>query len=191
MEAFTTKLMLAFWGGALLSMPFVLYQIWQFVVVGLKEKEKRYLILFIPLSILLFIFGCAFAYGVLLPAMLKFFLSFSTPQLRPMITVSQYISFLGTIVLSCGLIFELPLVVVFLTKIGVATPPFLIEKRRQAIIWILIISALLTPSPDCVSQILLAVPLVVLYEISILFSKLTFRLMARKANTGFDGSVVS
>ena len=190
-EAFVAQIMLAFFGGIFLSMPVVLYQVWQFVSAGLTETERKYIVIFIPLAYAFFTLGCAFAYFAVLPAMLKFFLSFSTPYVMPMITVSQYISFVGTVVLSFGFIFELPLAIVLLTKIGIATPQFLVEKRRHAIVLIFIVSAVLTPSPDWVSQLIMAIPLTVLYEISIIFSKLTYRLNARRANIRFNPPSVS
>ena len=172
-------------------MPFVFYQIWQFVSVGLTETERRYIVFFVPLSFIFFILGCVFGYWVMLPMMLKFFLSFSSPLMVPMIAVSKYISFVGMTVLSCGFVFEWPLVIVFLTKIGVATPHFLAEKRKYAIVLAFIASAVLTPSPDCFSQIIMAVPLIILYEISILYSKLTYRMGVRKPNVNFDGPPIS
>ena len=181
-EGFNVNLIVAFCLGAIMAMPVVLYQVWQFVCVALKKDERRYVLVFIVPVFLFFILGCAFGYDVMLPMMMKFFLSFSTPYLIPMIRASEYVSFVATLVLACGVIFEFPLVIVVLTKMGIATPAFLIEKRRHALVGIFVVSAIITPSTDCVSQIIMAVPLIVLYEISIILSKVTFRLRSKKEN---------
>lgn len=154
-----------------ISLPFFLFEAWQFVGAGLKPRERRYGILFLFLSCGLFITGAVFAYFLVVPMVLKFLLGFSSNRLMPMIAVGPYVSFAGTIALVFGLSFELPLLIVFLTKAGIVTPQFLSEKRKYAIVLIFIISAILTP-PDCLSQILMAVPLVVLYEIGAVLSKL-------------------
>ena len=174
-EAFSVRFVLALALGLVAAMPFLLYEIWQFASQALMPAEKRATLLFVPLAFLFFICGCAFAYFVMLPMMLGFFLSFSTSYMAPMIIVGKYISFIVTIILSTGLMFELPLAIAFLTRIGIATPAFLKDKRRHAIVWIFIVSAVLTPSPDIVSQVLMAGPLIMLYELSILFSRFVFR----------------
>ena len=166
-EAFLARMTLTFLGGFLFSFPIIIYQIWQFVAVGLKDNERKYIVFFAPLSLIFFILGVLFGYFVMIPFALRFLLSFSTNNIVPMITVNNYISFIGTWVVSFGVVFELPLVLMFLAKIGIATPEFLRQYRRHAIIVILIVSAILTP-PDVVSQLLMAVPLVILYEIGIL-----------------------
>lgn len=173
-DAFMAHVTLSLWGGLFLSFPVILYQIWQFVSSGLMPKERHYIFIFGPFSLFLFIVGALFAYFVMIPISLKFLLAFSSEWIVPMIEIKNYISFVGTLILSFGVVFEMPLILMFLTKIGIATPAFLSQKRRHAIILILIVSAILTP-PDVISQILMALPLIVLYEISILVSKLTYR----------------
>ena len=165
-DAFIARMSLTFLGGFLLSAPIIIYQIWQFVASGLKDNERKYIVFFAPLSLIFFVMGALFAYVIMIPFALRFLLSFSTDFMLPMITVKNYISFVGTWVVAFGVVFELPLVLMFLAKIGVATPEFLRQYRRHAIVLILIISAILTP-PDVVSQILMAVPLMILYEIGI------------------------
>ena len=184
-EAFTTKMVTTLLGGLFLSIPYILYHAWQFVYAGLHDIERKYTAVFIPFSIIFFGVGCAFGYVVVLPYVLRFFLSFSTSALTPMITVGKYVSFAAGLVLSFGLIFELPLVVVLLTKIGILTPEFLKQKRRYAIVLIFVVSAVLTP-PDFVSQIFMAIPLLVLYEISILLSRFVFRLNAKASSVDFS-----
>ena len=174
-EAFIAYFMLALFGGVFLSMPFLLYQTWKFFSAALSEGEKKYVVIFVPLTFIFFFVGCVFGYFVLLPMMLKFFLSFESPYLIPMINISKYISFVISVIFSAGISFELPLVIIFLTRIGIVTPNFLVQKRRHAIVIIFILSAVLTPSPDFFSQFVMAIPLIILYELSIIFSKWTFR----------------
>ena len=173
-EAFIARVMLAFFGGLFLALPVILYQIWEFVAAGLKEREAKFVKVFAPCSLLLFVAGGLFAYFVTIPISIRFLLSFSTDTIVPMITIKSYISFFGTMLLAFGVVFELPLILMFLTKIGITTPAFLVQKRRYAIVIILIVSALVTP-PDFITQLIMAVPLVILYEIGIVVSKLTYR----------------
>ena len=140
----------------------------------LKDNERKYIFLLAPFSLLFFLAGGLFAYFIMIPVSLRFLLSFSSDFIVPMITIKNYISFVGMMILAFGAVFELPMVLVFLTKIGIVTPQFLAEKRRHAIVFILIVSALLTP-PDAVTQIIMSVPLVVLYEIGIMACRLTRR----------------
>lgn len=171
-DAFLSRMVLAIFCGFFIALPFVLYQIWAFVSSGLTEKEKRHIVLFGPASFLFFVIGGIFAYFIMIPISMKFLLSFSSPLMIPMIAVDKYISFIGMLILACGVIFELPLILVFLTKIGIVTPAFLRQNRKYAVVLILIASAILTP-PDVITQMLMAVPLIVLYEAGIIFSQLT------------------
>ncbi|MCR4337441.1 MAG: twin-arginine translocase subunit TatC [Candidatus Omnitrophica bacterium] len=169
-EAFTARIFLTFLGGFLLALPIVFYQIWQFVAAGLTEKERRYVRIFGVFSFLSFVGGIIFGYFVMLPISLQFLLGFSSESMVPMITVGKYFSFVGSLVLACGIVFELPLILLFLTYIGIATPEFLRQKRRYAIVLIFIVSAIVTP-PDVLTQLLMAVPLMVLYEVGVFFSQ--------------------
>ncbi len=173
-DVFVARITLAFYGGLFLAMPVILYQIWRFVAVGLKENERKYIFLLAPFSLILFLGGGFFAYFIMIPVSLRFLLSFSSDFIVPMITIKNYISFVGMMILAFGVVFELPLVLVFLTKMGIVTPDFLARRRRHAIVLILIVSAFLTP-PDAVTQIIMAVPLIVLYEIGIIACRLTLR----------------
>lgn len=165
-EAFLARMTLTIFGGFFLALPVILSQFWQFVARGLLEHERRYVRIFGPLSLVCFLSGLLFGYFVVVPMSLYFLLGFKTAQMVPMITVDKYISFVGTLVLAGGVIFELPLVIIFLAKLGIASPEFLRQKRRYAIVIILIISAVITP-PDVVSQLLMAAPLLILYEAGI------------------------
>lgn len=173
-EAFAAYMMLTLLAGFIIALPYFLYQIWAFAWEALTDKERRYIVFVAPLSLVFFLAGGAFAYYVIVPLAIKFLLGFSSPYVVPMISINSYISFVASLVLSFGVVFELPLVLVFLVKIGIATPAFLKHFRRHAVLCILVLSALLTP-PDVVSQLLMAVPLIVLYELGVLFSVLAYQ----------------
>ncbi len=171
-EAFGAYMTLAAVMGFLISFPWTLYQVWVFVGVALRPHEKKFVALFGPLSLLFFLLGVAFSYFVGIPLTYRFLMSFSSPSMQPMITVSHYMGFLANMLIAFGVTFELPLILAFLAKIGIATPEFLRQKRRHAIMIILIVAAIVTP-PDVVSQVLLAVPLIILYEVGIIFVRIT------------------
>ena len=173
-DAFLARLNLTIFGGTFLALPVILYQIWKFIACGLKEHEKKYISRLIPFSLCLFVMGGLFAYFIAIPISMRFFLGFSSNLIVPMITINNYISYVGSLLLAFGIIFEFPLILMFLAKIGIATPTFLIQKRRYAIVIIFIISAILTP-PDVFSQLIMAIPLIILYEIGILACKITYR----------------
>jgi len=173
-EAFITRIKISFFVGLFLSSPFVLFEIWKFISLALKPNEKKYILIFGPLSLIIFFIGASFGYFIVVPIGIKFLLSFATDVLSPMITISKYVTFVGTLVLGFGVIFELPLAVFFLTEIGLIAPKFLSSKRRHAVVLIFIVAAILTP-PDVITQLLMALPLLVLYEISILFSKFAYQ----------------
>ncbi|HLF17600.1 MAG TPA: twin-arginine translocase subunit TatC [Candidatus Omnitrophota bacterium] len=173
-DAFVIQLGLSFLGGFLLSLPVTVYQLWRFVAAGLKEEERRFVSVFAPVSFVLFVLGVAFAYYVFVPFSLSFLLSFSSDTLVAMITVKDYFSYVVTLIFAFGVIFEFPLVILFLAKIGIATPAFLIQKRRHSIVLIFITAAILTP-PDGITQLLMAVPLLALYELSIIVAKFVYR----------------
>lgn len=173
-EAFINNIMIAFFGGVFFSSPILLYQIWRFVSCGLKPKERRYILIFGPFSFFLFLLGALFGYFVIVPIGIRFLLGFATEFVSPMISISRYVSFVAGLTLAFGIVFELPLVSLFLTKLGMITPNFLSSKRRHAIVLIFILAAILTP-PDVITQFLMAVPLLVLYEVGIIFSKLVYK----------------
>ena len=170
-DAFLARFTIDLFGGFFLALPYILFQVWQFVASGLKEEERRYVLIFGPISLVLFLLGMIFAYFVAIPFAMQFLLSYSSDYMVPMITVNHYISFVGSLLLAFGVVFEMPLVLMFLTVIGIATPAFLEQKRKHAIVLIFMISAILTP-PDVITQIMMAVPLMILYEISIFIAKL-------------------
>ena len=160
--------------AALISSPYILYQLWAFVAAGLKPHERKFVYVFGPLSLVFFCLGVSFAFFVAVPTAYKFLMGFSSSYLTPMITVDNYLSFVGSMALAFGVTFELPLILAFLASIGIATPEFLRQKRRHAIMIILIVAAIVTP-PDVASQLLLAIPLIVLYEIGIIFVQMVYK----------------
>lgn len=175
-EAFFVNLKVAFYAGLFLSVPLLLFQVWKFVAPGLYEHERKYSYPFLIISTVLFLIGGLFAYLVILPITLHFLISQGGELWTPNITLSNYLSFCMRLLLAAGLIFEFPVLMYFLAKIGVVTPEFLVKNRKYAILAAFIISAVLTP-PDIFSQILLAVPLFLLFELSIFVAR---RVAARK-----------
>ena len=170
-EAFLATIKLSMLCGLFLALPVVIYHIWQFVSPALSGKERISLYLTIFASLVLFYGGMFFA-TFILPISLKFLLGFAKGNLQPMLSVSSYISFISGFLLAFGVVFQFPVVIVFLTKIGLTTPAFLRKQRKYAILIMFIVAALVTPSPDVFSQFLLAIPMLVLYEISIFISQL-------------------
>lgn len=154
-------------GGIILSVPVILYQLWAFIAPGLMPKERRYIKWIVMFSSFCFLSGIAFSYFVMLPAALTFFAGFGTPEIVNNIAINEYMSFIISVMLAAGVVFELPMVSWFLSKLGILTPSFMRQYRRHAIVVVFILSAVLTPGTDPVSQVLLAVPLMILYEISI------------------------
>ena len=153
-------------------MPVIIYQIWKFVNPGLLKIERHYLYWIIPGSYLLFVTGITFAFFAVLPVGMKFLLSYGAENIQPMLSVSAYVSFVMSFLLVFGIVFQLPLVILLLTKLGVVTPEWLVTNRKYAILGIFILSGILTPGPDIFSQFLMAIPTLLLYELSILISKL-------------------
>ncbi len=173
-EAFFTRLKIAVFAGLAVASPFVFYQFWRFVRPALMENEARYISLAVVSSTVFFAGGLAFALLVVLPIGIRFLLSFETPELTAMISISRYVDFAGMMLLAFGLVFQLPVVFFFLTRLGIVKPRFLSKHRKAAIVTLLVAAAVLTP-PDIFTQLLMAVPLLALYEFSLLVSRLAAR----------------
>jgi sec-independent protein translocase protein TatC len=169
-EAFFVNLKVAFYAGLILSVPLLLFQVWKFVAPGLYEHERRYSFPFLIISTVLFVIGAIFAYLVVLPIALHFLIAQGGELWQPNITLSNYLSFCLRLILAAGLMFEFPVLMYFLAKVGVVTPELLIKNRKYAVLAAFVISAILTP-PDVFSQVLLAVPLFLLFEVSIFVAK--------------------
>jgi len=157
--------------GVVISIPNILYQIWKFIEPALKPNEKKYVSSIVFFSSLCFITGIVFAYFVMLPASLGFFAQFGSTIIKNIIAVDEYYSFIISVMLTAGIVFELPMVSFFLSKIGILKPSFMRKYRKHAIVLILLIAGIVTPSPDVTSQLLLGIPLFLLYEISIIICK--------------------
>jgi sec-independent protein translocase protein TatC len=170
-EAFFVYMKLAFFASLIITSPFILYQIWKFISPGLLLKEKKYVVPFVLSSTLLFTGGVLFGYFIVLPPAFEFFVSFNNQYLQAMISFGDYLSLFVTFLLGFGLSFELPIFIFFLAKLGIVNAKMLSKQRRYAILIIFIVAAILTPSPDALSQILMAIPLMFLYEISIFVAK--------------------
>jgi sec-independent protein translocase protein TatC len=170
-EAFFIYMKIAFFASLLLTSPYTLYQIWKFISPGLYKSEKKYVFPFVLTSSGLFIGGVLFGYFFVLPTAFEFFISFSSDFLKPMVSFREYLSFTMKFLLAFGISFELPVFIFFLTKAGILNTRILTSYRRYAILIIFIVAAVLTPSPDAFSQILMAIPLMILYEISIVVAR--------------------
>lgn len=165
-EAFFTYLKVAFLAGLILAGPVIIYQFWMFVAPGLYKKERRVMIPIVVLSTFFFIGGALFGYFIVFPWGFQFFLSFASDTIKALPSMKEYLSFASKLLLAFGLVFELPIVITFLARLGLVTVPFLRKNRKYAVLLFFVGSAMITP-PDVVTQIMMAFPLMLLYEISI------------------------
>lgn len=170
--AFTLRLKVALFGGVVLALPVLLFQLWRFVTPGLDKREKRFALPFVLSSVALFALGTWFAF-IVLPTGIHFLLGFTAPEqgVKPLILLGEYLSFVTFTILAFGVTFEFPLLLVFLALAGVLTSRKLSSMRRAAVVLIFVVAAVATPSQDPVSQLVLAAPLYLLYEVSILVIK--------------------
>ena len=167
--------------GFFISLPFVLYQIVMFVAPGLNPKERKFLYILMPVSLLAFLAGAAFGYRVLFPPMVNFLLNFGSDVATPLISIRSYVNLMLTLLFWMGLIFEIPVVIFFMAKIGLVTPEALARNRRYAIVVAFILGAVITPTFDPINQALVAGPIIVLYEVSVWLAKLAARGRRRSA----------
>ena len=170
-EAFFTYLKVALVAAVFVSAPVILYEIWRFVAPGLYSREKKYIFPFVFLSTLFFVGGALFGYYVVFPFGFSFFVGFATDFIRPMPSVKEYFSFATRMLFAFGVVFELPVFTMFLSRIGLINHKMLIRQRKYAFLAVFVISAVLTP-PDVMSQLMMAGPLLILYEISIIVSRI-------------------
>jgi len=183
-EAFFNYIKICFYTSLVLTSPYTLYQIWKFISPGLYKSEKKYVAPFVISSSLLFVGGVLFGYFLALPPAFGFFVEFSSDFLKPMISLKEYLSFAIKLLLAFGLSFELPVLIFFMAKIGIVTSEMLSKNRRYAILIIFITAAILTPSPDAFTQIIMAVPLMGLYEIGIFVAKFAEKKRLKVEDTG-------
>jgi sec-independent protein translocase protein TatC len=179
---------IAIWGGVILAFPYTLIQIWKFISPGLKDKEKLYVRQISFFTVLSFIVGLAFAYWVMLPMALDFAADFGTRDIRNLIDIHKYLGIFLEIIIIAGLVFELPLVSFFLSKLGILTPTFMRHYRKHTIVVLLFLAAILSPGGNPILQIVLFIPLWTLFELSIVASAIVARQKRRDAATAIVAS---
>jgi sec-independent protein translocase protein TatC len=170
-EAFFTYLKVSFLAGLLLASPVILYQFWMFVAPGLYQRERRVLLPIVFLSTLFFLGGALFGYFIVFPWGFQFFLGFATETIRPLPSMREYLSFSAKLLLAFGIVFEMPLVLTAMARLGIVSVGFLKKNRKYAILLFFIGAAILTP-PDVITQIMMALPLMLLYEVSIIGARI-------------------
>lgn len=170
-EAFFTYLKVSLLAGIVLATPVLFYEFWMFVSPGLYREEKKYILPIIILSVIFFIAGASFGYFIVFPYGFQFFLGFTTETIQAMPSMKEYLSFASKMLLAFGFVFELPLVLTFLARMGLVTPSFLTKNRKYALLLFFVAAAIITP-PDVITQIMMAMPLILLYEIGILGAKI-------------------
>ncbi|MGB7842551.1 MAG: twin-arginine translocase subunit TatC [Salinimicrobium sp.] len=172
---FSAHVWTAITAGFIIAFPYILYEFWSFIAPALHPKERKNARTFIFISSLLFFSGVLFGYYLITPLSINFLGKYQvSSKVLNEFDIGSYISLVRSSVLACGLIFELPIIIYFLTRIGLVTPEFLRKYRKFALVIVLIISAIITP-PDILSQIIVAIPVLFLYEISIIISKIVFK----------------
>jgi len=170
-EAFFVKLKLSFLTGFAIAFPIVVWSLWGFIKPALYPSERKYVYYLFPITLILFVVGVVFAYFGILPLVLNFFIYIAGTNLETMFKVDQYVSFVMAFTIPFGLVFELPVVVFFLTKIGWITQEAMVRNRKYALLVIFILAAALTPGPDPISQLMMGIPVYLLYEVSILVAR--------------------
>lgn len=167
--------------GFIIAFPYVIYQLWKFISPAMHENERKHSRGFIFISSLLFFMGCLFGYYIICPLSINFLGTYSVAEkVHNDFDLNSYIGLIRASVLASGLIFELPIIIYFLTKVGLVTPEIMRKYRKFALVGVLIISAIITP-PDIASQVIVAIPIIILYQISIYISKIVIRNQERKA----------
>jgi len=171
-EAFWVQMKIGLLVGLFIAAPAILWQVWRFISPGLHTHEKKYAAPFVIVGTLLFLGGGAFALKVVTPFAIQFLLSYERPGLQAMISIGSYVDFLLKFTLAFGLVFELPLAITILARMGVVTPRMLAKNRKYAVLGAFIAAAVLTPTPDVFNQTLMAGPLIILYEVGILCARI-------------------
>ncbi|NJD55969.1 MAG: twin-arginine translocase subunit TatC [Nitrospirae bacterium] len=174
-EGFWMHLKISMVAAAVVSLPVIFFQLWRFIGPGLVDKEKKYVIPFVVTSTFLFLMGAAFCFIIILPFALTFLLGYKTEHMTPVLAVGSYTDFCLKFILAFGAIFELPLIILFLARADIVSPAALARHRRYAILGAFIGGAILTPTPDAFNQILMSIPIIVLYEIGIVLARFTAR----------------
>jgi sec-independent protein translocase protein TatC len=178
-EMFSAYMIVSLAGGFVLAMPFFVYQIVMFVSPALTRREKKYVYIALPWITLMFLGGVAFGYLILLPPAMKFLITFGSDIATPQIKIGNYITLVTRLLVAIGAVFETPVIITFLSSLGIVSPQWLSNKRKWAYIGGFILAAIITPTMDPINQSLVAAPLIVLYEISIILSKIVYRRRAK------------
>lgn len=171
-EPFWSHLKIGLIAGIFLVFPLIMHQVWKFIAPGLLPKERRYAGYFVFFSSLFFIIGVLFCMLLLLPFAIPFLLEYKTDNLIAIIKIGDYIDFVLKFLLACGIVFELPLVIVLLSRLGIVSPDWLAKYRKYAFLASFILGAILTPTPDVFNQTLISIPIYLLYEVGILFARI-------------------
>jgi len=171
-EAFWVQMKVGLIAGVFLSAPMILWQVWSFVSPGLHEHEKKYALPFVIIGSLLFVGGGAFSLFVVTPYAIQFLLSYARPGLTPMITLQNHVDFLLKFTIAFAAVFELPLALTILARVGVVNAKMLARNRKYAILGSFVAAAVLTPTPDAFNQAMMAGPLIILYEVGIVCARL-------------------
>ena len=178
-ELFLAYIKISLVVGAVIGSPIILYQVWHFIKPGLKEKERKYLLFAMFMGIVFFLLGIVFAYFVIIPLTIEFFVKMSADQIEPLFSFTNYITFISSLLVSFGLVFELPLLMLLLTQLNLVQPSTFKHYRKYVILIIFVVAAILTP-PDVVSQILMAIPMILLYEFSIFLTLIINKVRTKK-----------
>lgn len=168
------KIKVVFIGGTILAFPWLVWQIWGFIAPGLYAHERSWARRITFFTTICFLIGIAFSYFLLIPSMMQYMHVVADPNIEDNIAISYYFSFFSNMILAGGLIFELPMVTWVLARVGILNPQLMVTYRRHSIVGILVVAAVLTPSPDPVNQLMVAIPLYVLYEISAVLARFAY-----------------
>ena len=170
-EAFFTRFKLAMFAGFMLALPVVVYQAWAFTARALGERVRRHIAFLIPASYLLFVSGVLLAVFVVVPTAVKFLVAYGTENVRPLLSAAEYVSFVGSLAVAFGAVFQLPLALLLLERLGVIHREALARQRRVVYFLGFVAAAMMTPGPDVISQLSLAVPIALLFELSLLMMR--------------------
>jgi sec-independent protein translocase protein TatC len=181
---FSAHIWTSIWAGFIIGFPYILFELWKFISPGLYEKERKHSRGFIIVASLLFFMGVLFGYYVVAPLSINFLGTYQVSEIvQNQFDLSSYISTVRAAVIACGLMFELPIIIYFLTKVGLVTPEFLRKYRKMALVVVLIVSAVITP-PDVASQIIVAIPVLILYQVSIYISAIVQKRETKASKNG-------
>lgn len=173
-ELLVVYVQLSFILAIVLCSPITVYEIWAFIEKGLYEKEKKYIMFTLVFGVIFFIAGVAFCYFMVLPTTLEFFIRIAIEEVSSMLSIQSYVSFVNMMLLSFGIVFEMPVIVFLLAKLGILRPEFLKKNRGMIIVLIFVFAAVITP-PDVISQLMLGIPMLLLMELSIFICRLVYK----------------